>query len=138
MKQEGVTVAAEDERDVEDFGVIQRLLDARADCVFIVLRLNDGDGNVRFVIENVVGPLPGSTGVEFPPDINPAVREADFLTHLVMKVPPGLDKMGRDELGTNIALAEGFLVHTVITAKALSSGDSIQPWGKNLAVSILP
>ena len=29
VKEEGVTVAAEDERDVKDFGIIQRLLDTR-------------------------------------------------------------------------------------------------------------
>ena len=40
VKEEGVTVTAEDERDVENFGVIQRLLDARVRLsVVIVLRL---------------------------------------------------------------------------------------------------
>ena len=41
--------------------------------------------------------------------------------------------MGRDEFGTNVALAEGFLVHAVIATKVPSSGDSIQTRDKNLA-----
>ena len=73
--------------------------------------------------------------MDFPPDINPAVGEADFFTHLVMNIPPGRDKMGRDELGTNVALAEGFLVHTVIFKKVSSGGDSIQTRDKNLVSS---
>ena len=103
--------------------------------MFVVLRLNDGDGNVRFVIENIVGALSGSTRVEFPPDINPPVGEADFFTHLVMNVPPGRDKIGRDELGADVTLAEGFLVHTVIFKKVSLSGDSIQTRDKNLVIS---
>ena len=50
-----------------------------------------------------------------------------------MNVPPGLDKVGRDEFGANIAFAEGFLVHAVIAEKVRSSGNSIQARDKNLA-----
>ena len=44
MEEEGVAVAAEDERNVERFGVAEGLLDAGADRVVVVLRLDDGDG----------------------------------------------------------------------------------------------
>jgi hypothetical protein len=30
-----------------------------------------------------------------------------------MDAPPGRDKMGRNELGANVTLAEGFLVHAI-------------------------
>ena len=43
------------------------------------------------------------------------------------------DKIGRDELGANVTLAEGLLVHTVIVEKVPSSGDSIQTRDKSLA-----
>ena len=113
MKEEGVTVTAEDEWDIEDFGITQRLLDARAYGVIVVFRFDDGNGNVRFVVENVVGALPGSTGVHLPPNMDPAVGKADLFPYLGMDIPPGPDEMGRDELGANIALAEGVFVHAI-------------------------
>ena len=53
--EEAVAVRAEGERKVEDFGVVDRLLDAAGNGLVVVLRLNDGDGEVRLGEEDVVG-----------------------------------------------------------------------------------
>lgn len=84
--EEGVAVAAEDKRDIEDFGITQRLLDACANSVIVVFRFDDGNGNVRFVAENVVGALPSPTRMDFPPNIDPAVGETDLFTSSPMSV----------------------------------------------------
>ena len=49
--QEGVAVGAVGERNVEDLGVFKRLLHAGADGVVVVLGLDDGDRDVRLVVE---------------------------------------------------------------------------------------
>ena len=59
VEEKAVAVAAEDERNVEGFGVgvAEGLLHARADGVVVVLRLDDGDGDVGLVVEDVVSAL---------------------------------------------------------------------------------
>ena len=57
MEDEAVAVRGEDERDVEDLGVLQRLLHAVADRVVVVLRLDDRDRDVGLVVEDVVREL---------------------------------------------------------------------------------
>ena len=53
--EEAVAVRAEGERKVEYFGVADRLLDAARNGLVVVLRLNDGDGEVWLGEEDVVG-----------------------------------------------------------------------------------
>ena len=77
----------------------------------VVLGFDNGDGDIGLVIEDVVGALGFAAGDEPAPDDDPALGEADFLADLGELVPAGLLQGRGDELGADVALAEGFLVH---------------------------
>ena len=111
MKDEAVAVAAEDERDFEGFGIAECLLDACSDSVVVVFRLDDGDGDVGLVVENIVSAFLCATGVEFSPDIDAPIGEGDFLANLVLDVPTRRFDLGRDELCADVAFAEVFFIH---------------------------
>ena len=76
VEEKGVAVGGEDERDVEGRGVLQGLLHAVADAVVVVLCLDQGDGDVRLVVENVVGTLGFAAGDELAADDDPALGES--------------------------------------------------------------
>jgi len=56
MAMEGVSVRAEDKRDVKRFSVRKRLRYSSADSVVIILGFDGSDRKVRFEGENVVRP----------------------------------------------------------------------------------
>src|SRR5690606_10582138 len=72
---------------------------------------DQGERDVRLVIEDVVGALGLAAGDELATHDDPALGEADLLADLQHLVPPGLPQGGRDELGANVAFAEGPLIH---------------------------
>ena len=100
-----------DEGDVERFGVVERLLHAVADAVVVVLGLDDREGNVGLVIEDVVGSLGFAACDQLAADDDAALGEADLLADLVHFVPAGAAKGRRDELGADVAFGEGVFVH---------------------------
>src|SRR3546814_9894159 len=55
MEQEAVAVAGEHEGHVERFGIVERLLHAGADAVFVVLGLDDRQPQVGLAIQDEVG-----------------------------------------------------------------------------------
>ena len=57
VEDEPVAVGGEHERDVQRVGVVERLLHAVADGVVVVLGLDQGDGYVGLVVEDVVSPF---------------------------------------------------------------------------------
>ena len=82
VEQEAVAVGGEDEGDVEGRGVLERLLHAVADGVVVVLGLDEGDGDVRLVVEDVVGALGLAAGDQLAADDDAALGEADLLANL--------------------------------------------------------
>jgi len=67
-KDEAVAVRGEDERDVEGRSVVERLLQAGADAMGVVLGLDDRDRDVRLVVEDVVGAVGPATGDQLAAD----------------------------------------------------------------------
>jgi hypothetical protein len=65
-------------------------LHAGTDAVVIILCLNQRDGDVRLVVENVVGKLGFATGDESAADDDPSLREVDLLANLRQVIPPRL------------------------------------------------
>ena len=124
MLQEGVAVGAVHEGDIQHFGAIQRLLHAVADGVIIVLRLDEGQGDVGLVIEDVVGPAGDATPHRFTANHDPALGEIDLLAHLrheVPLVPVRPDQSGRDELGPNVRLGQCLLIHGSFSCRSAVS-----------------
>ena len=76
----------------------------------VVLGLNQGDGDVGLVVENVVGELGLAAGHQFSTDNDPASREIDLFADLRQDIPSRLLDSGRDELSADVAFTERLLV----------------------------
>src|SRR3546814_3482122 len=102
MEQEAVAVAGEHEGHVERFGIVERLLHAGADAVFVVLGLDDRQPQVGLAIQDEVGAPRLAAAVELAADDHPTLGEADFFADLVLDVPASrLDSGGRSEEHTS-------------------------------------
>ena len=84
---------------------------AVADAVCVVLGLDDREGNVGLVVEDVVGALGLTASDQLAANDDAALGEADLLADLVHLVPAGPAEGGRDELGADVAFGEGSFVH---------------------------
>ncbi len=111
MEEERVAVGGEDEGDVESLAVLKPLLHPSADGVVVVLRFDKGYGDVRLVVEDVVGALGLASDDELSANDDAAFREADLLANLRHHVPARLFDGRCDELRADIAFAEVLLVH---------------------------
>lgn len=72
----------------------------------VVLRLNDGKGEIRFVVEQVVGLFGFSTPDSLPPDNHAPIGEKCLLPDLGHQIPVAADDGRSDELRPNIRLGE--------------------------------
>jgi hypothetical protein len=115
MKDKAIAVGREHKRDIEGHCIVKRLLHAVPHTVVVVLGLNDGDRDIGLVIKDVIGPLGLATGNELSPNDDAALGEGDLLADLHHPVPPRALHCGAYELGADIALAQVFLVHKVIS-----------------------
>ena len=90
VKNEAVAVGGKDEGDVQSLGIVESLLHAVADAVVVVFGLDDGDGDIGLVVEDVVGTLGLATGDKLAPDDDAALGESDLLADLHHRIPAGL------------------------------------------------
>ena len=111
MEHEAIAVGGEHEGDVQCLGVVERLLHSITDAVGIVLGLDDRDGNVRLVVEDVVGALGLSARDQLAAHDDAALGEAHLLADLQHLVPPHSAQGGGDELGADIPFGEALLVN---------------------------
>jgi len=79
--------------------------------VVVVLRLDDGDGDVGLVVEDEVRELPLAARDEPPADDDPALGEVHVLADLRHLVPSRPLDGRQDELRADVAFAELLLVH---------------------------
>jgi len=77
--------------------------------VVVVLGLDEGDGDVRFVVEDVIGALCLAARDQFSANDDPALGEGDLLADLGPVVPASPLDCGGDELGADVTLGERFL-----------------------------
>ena len=111
VEDEAVAIGGKHEGNLQGLRVVQSLLHAVADGVGVVLCLDQGDGDVGLVVEDVVGPFALASAGQLAAHGDAALGEADFLPNLRHLVPPGLAQGRGDELGADVAFAETFLVH---------------------------
>ena len=114
--EKGVSIAAVGEGDIKNLGVFEGLLHAVPDRVVVVFGFDDGNGQVRLVVEKIVSLLGFSAPDGFAPDNNPALCEVSLLPELGYQIPAstlGAAERRRDELGPDIRFGEGFFVHAL-------------------------
>ena len=78
----------------------------------IVLGLDDRDGNVRLVVEDVVGALGLSARDQLATHDDAALGEAHLLADLQHLVPPRPAQGRRDELGADVPFGQVSLVNS--------------------------
>lgn len=76
----------------------------------VVFCLDDGDGEIRLVVENVVGAFGLLAGDEVAPDDDSPFGKPDLLAKLRQLIPSSPLHRRRDELGADVALAKRFLI----------------------------
>jgi hypothetical protein len=135
VEDEPVTVRGEHERNLQRLGVIERLLNTVADAAAIVLGLDDRKGNVRLVIEDVIGPLGFATGHHPAADDHAPLREGDFLAKLGLLVPAGAPQGRRDELRADVPLTELLLVHAAIPIRNHGTRSTVAPSDRRRSTS---
>jgi|TARA_B110000046_G_C12890159_1_gene353960 hypothetical protein len=79
MLIEAVAVAAEYRGYIQNSGVIQPLLYARHDRMFVVFGFDNGNRDIRLVVKDVIRSLAFATSGEVALYIDAAICEADFL-----------------------------------------------------------
>ena len=119
MEDETVTVGGENEGDIEGGSVFETLLHAVADAVVVVLGFDKGDGDVGLVIEDAVGAFGFAARNKLSTNDDPPLGEADLLANLGHLIPTSLLYGGDDELCTDVAFSEEFLVHGELTVPDL-------------------
>lgn len=112
MEEKTDTVGTEGEGNVERLGIIESLLHAISDVVFVVLGFDNGNGDVRPVVQNVVGTLGFAASVHLAPDDDSPLGKCYFLAYLGVDIPSSADDGQSDVLGTDIALGKVLLGHS--------------------------
>jgi len=91
------------EFEAEDLGVLFGLLETVARAGVGRLGLDDRDGHVRPIAEDVVGPLPRTAAAPLAGDDDTAIGEGDLLVEPVrLGVPPSGLKPGNDKTSTSV------------------------------------
>ena len=112
--QKRIAVRAVGKGDVENLRVFERLLHPGADGVVVVLPLDDGEREVRPVIEQVVGLLGFTAFHGLAAHDDAALGEIRLLADLGHQIPFVVilsNQCGGDELRADVRLGESFLVH---------------------------
>ena len=91
VEHKPVTIRGEHKRDVENVGVLDRLLHPMAHTQRVILGLDNRQTNV-LVVQNVVRPLLLAPRVAFAPSNHPPIREAHFLADVGVEVSMGLNE----------------------------------------------
>ena len=111
MEHETIAVGRKHEGNVQRLSIAQSLLHSVADGVGVVLGLDQRNGNVGLVIEDVIGTLALAPADQLATHDDPALGEADFLADLQHLIPSGLAQSGCDEFCADVAFGEAFLVY---------------------------
>ena len=118
-----VPVRRKRERHVEGFRVAEGLLHSAADRVAVVLGLDHGQGQVRPVVQQVVGPLLPAAGGHLAPDLDAAGGEGVLTPDLRGPLPPRLLYRRGDEGVAYLRFVQAVLVHRCLRLRFNKIGD---------------
>src|SRR5439155_9506570 len=102
VKDKPVPVRRKNKRNIEGYGIIQRLLHAVPYAVVIVLGLDDGDRDVGLVIKDVIGAFSLPARDELSTHDDAPFGKSDFLADLHHPIPARALHGGTDELGADV------------------------------------
>ena len=103
MFHESVTVGTERYRDIKGCSIAKSLLNAVAHVMTVVLGFYYGNGDIRLVVEDKIGPLAATTSRASAAHVDATIGERDLLAYLTLNIPPGLFQGRHNELGADIA-----------------------------------
>ena len=109
--QECVAVRAVHEGNIERCTVIESLLHAIANAVIIVLCLDNCQRDVGLVVKDVIRALWLAACDKPASDLDPTGGEGDLLPDLRLDIPACMIDRWSHELGADVSLTEGFLIH---------------------------
>lgn len=118
VEDEAAAVRREDIGNVECFGIAQGLLNAVSDAVRAILGLDDGQGDIGLIVEDVVSALGFAARDQLTAHDDAALGEANLFADLRLQVPARRDQGGGNELGADVAFAEGGVAHSAIIGHA--------------------
>ena len=128
VEQERIAVRREDEGHIERLGVAEGLLHPAAHGVVVVFGLDDREGQVRLVEEQIVGPLPLAPARELASDDDAARREAVLAADLRELVPARLRDRRSDVVLADFGFVQGFLIaHHALSSPRLVPDPVEQP-----------
>jgi len=110
VEQKAVAIAAKHTRDIEDLRVVQGLLNAGADRMFVVLSLYDCNGNVRLIVEDIIGPFFLSSRGQFTTNIDFAIGKRNLLQKLSQSIPTRLLYGRGNVFGTDVPFGKEFFI----------------------------
>jgi hypothetical protein len=113
MKNETVAIAGKGKRYIEHCGIVQRLLDAITDRMFVVFGFNYCQRYARFEIQHVVCTADAAfVACSFLSSHNyPAGSQIDLFAHLALSMPASRSNRRGDKFGADVSFAELFFVH---------------------------
>jgi hypothetical protein len=113
MKNETVAITGKGKRYIEHCGIVQRLLDAITDRMFVVFGFNYCQRYARFEIQHVVCTADAAfVACSFLSSHNyPAGSQIDLFAHLALSMPASRSNRRGDKFGADVSFAELFFVH---------------------------
>lgn len=109
MNHKPVAIGTDGHGNVQDLGVIQRLLYSGTDGMIIVFGFYNRNGDIGFLVKDEIGAfaLAAPGFLAFYEDA--AICEENFFADLAVAVPAGFNYGGQYELSADVAFGKGFL-----------------------------
>ena len=103
MEYKAVAIRGKDEGDFKGGSVVEPLLHTIADAVVVVLNFDESDGDIGFVVKNIIGSLAFTACDELASNDDPPLGEADFFAYLGHLIPSRLFHSWKYEFGADVA-----------------------------------
>lgn len=103
MLKKGVPIGGKSQGDIQHGCIFEGLLHSMADSMVIILGLNNGDGDVRLIIQNIINTFGSAPGDGITTDIDAAIGQGNFFQKLGLGIPSGSFQSRCNEFGANIA-----------------------------------
>ena len=116
MLKEAVAVGAVNKRYIQHLGILDALLHTSANAVLVVLCLDNCQGQIWLVVQQIVSAFPLATGSNIPSDDNATVREVILHSDLFLPVPPGILNGRGNKLKFDVLFSHFVFLHQIAHA----------------------